>query len=1177
MNYNNIQPETYIPTQDMSNSGDKKTIEVCLLDNGVLFKYENKSFVSPNLILLEGEVYEFTFDDCDVVLKLLDDNEESYVDLYKENFRLEPSSVFPRELKYEIKTTDQKIFFGNIHIRTPNKINGIVSGYGLLNRSEIHGNGFFAKTNELGAFLGHFPNLENIFYENLVSNSGCDYVTGEETNFRLKTPPGCLQINSLTTLAEFYLNKNNYLFGYNDVRIEILRYFGLPTDFDFFTKSVVKSYFTGIIDERTISKYFILTFLIEKFTIDQKEGALFEIICDDMKNNYFDFYHPTRILSKLRVSDEFMQLFNMMSLKILSLRNIGEKKECFFQNMSATLLCFREVLKHNLNYQQLLSTYSSLYILKHNSINIPVHHRRFLLEAVKSTSVASIGKFAKVNIDSNFLLKTQNQTLPVEADIVNKDLGKTLRIGNSLDSYCYKIVDLIFYDDEDIPFLNLEIMDAHDTEFNCCSKQTKSEDIVNVPVQTMPTSQEHDILELNLIEGTGGGLMFSEKITNANYPFESLSSSSYKVYLNENLKPGINNDTTPSYILLRKTDAINLDKKNIKVSYNSNVGLNIVTNVRYGYEEISILSTFMESDGALNLITSHDHGYKTGQMLKIKNSSKNGVIDGEYKIIGTNQRSITIEFYLNSFIGLSNLSGVTAKIESLKFTKLYTNVRELSVNDKVVFPLNIGDGVPYNIDIISSDEYGDYIAVNSFLPHEIKKFSRSHTQTNEDDIIEFEYESSVAYYDVLNVNPQTHLLWITTHPDLKSGGRHSDIVSSIEFYFNPTTTQTDTSTTSVVTSSTINLKTGLNEILTEKLSQQKEIMSVYDLKKKDNLELDKILNPPTNRVTISEISEKNEIQSDPLDFDLITSDWNQDGDINDDEVRILERYLLLQPSNLAEYMFDRGGFPPTEKLPNQITAQYACRELCCHDDFTDNKCIMLDDVYIYDAFQMYVDALGDELPGSVENFIEFYKCLVKQGLLPELKDEVIYMPTDPREYKRCADYSGSGRIDSDDVHIYYAYYLYMARGFPIRESSVSIANEKSLDDKLNITESNSPTLDNKSCVDEITDFYYYYENLVKYGIVPSLVNHINTLPSLQEEEYIKSFIGCIPKECDGVNWQDLLILNEWIRLGKPSSIEEFNKRKNPKIPCACALPIEEYENIGVGDYYLNEYSGIENL
>lgn len=58
--------------------------------------------------------------------------------------------------------------------------------------------------------------------------------------------------------------------------------------------------------------------------------------------------------------------------------------------------------------------------------------------------------------------------------------------------------------------------------------------------------------------------------------------------------------------------------------------------------------------------------------------------------------------------------------------------------------------------------------------------------------------------------------------------------------------------------------------------------------------------------------------------DALTADWDLDGEIDELELRVLERMLLIRPTTLDEYNLNIGDYPPIKVLPNLATMKYSC-------------------------------------------------------------------------------------------------------------------------------------------------------------------------------------------------------------------------------------------------------------
>ena len=55
-----------------------------------------------------------------------------------------------------------------------------------------------------------------------------------------------------------------------------------------------------------------------------------------------------------------------------------------------------------------------------------------------------------------------------------------------------------------------------------------------------------------------------------------------------------------------------------------------------------------------------------------------------------------------------------------------------------------------------------------------------------------------------------------------------------------------------------------------------------------------------------------------------SSDFNEDGEIDEIDLQILDCYIMSRPSDICEYNRDRGECPEATKLPSMLTAKFAC-------------------------------------------------------------------------------------------------------------------------------------------------------------------------------------------------------------------------------------------------------------
>ena len=88
-----------------------------------------------------------------------------------------------------------------------------------------------------------------------------------------------------------------------------------------------------------------------------------------------------------------------------------------------------------------------------------------------------------------------------------------------------------------------------------------------------------------------------------------------------------------------------------------------------------------------------------------------------------------------------------------------------------------------------------------------------------------------------------------------------------------------------------------------------------------------------------------------------TSDYNEDGEIDEIDLQILECYIMSRPSDICEYNRDRGECPEATKLPNMLTAKFACDTSYYYGDVH----LPGDDLIQNEDVEYYMDwLLGDE-------------------------------------------------------------------------------------------------------------------------------------------------------------------------------------------------------------------------
>ena len=120
----------------------------------------------------------------------------------------------------------------------------------------------------------------------------------------------------------------------------------------------------------------------------------------------------------------------------------------------------------------------------------------------------------------------------------------------------------------------------------------------------------------------------------------------------------------------------------------------------------------------------------------------------------------------------------------------------------------------------------------------------------------------------------------------------------------------------------------------------------------------------TGEATISMSSE-----SDSSEFEVTksstsepSSDFNNDGEVDDLDLQILEGYILMQPSTLEEYNANRGNFPLAVNLPNLLTAKFSCDPVYYYGDIDMSGHALVNDADI----EYYIDILNgtEPLPGQ---------------------------------------------------------------------------------------------------------------------------------------------------------------------------------------------------------------------
>ena len=153
------------------------------------------------------------------------------------------------------------------------------------------------------------------------------------------------------------------------------------------------------------------------------------------------------------------------------------------------------------------------------------------------------------------------------------------------------------------------------------------------------------------------------------------------------------------------------------------------------------------------------------------------------------------------------------------------------------------------------------------------------------------------------------------------------------------------------------------------------------------------------------------IEKPETEFNEYSSDWNDDGDVDELDRDILASFILQgKPSSVDEYNMNRQTYPRAKELPNLITANYTCPNgNCCDDDYDEDGKLTSKDALIHYAYTSLIDWKSkpdDILP------IDYYDQVAPVGF----KFKPKHLPT-----VACGDFEEDGKVDSQDSLIYYAW------------------------------------------------------------------------------------------------------------------------------------------------------------
>ena len=1154
----------------------------------------------PNLVMIRGRNYRFNCLNTDTILQLTDKTGRILFEADSENLFKEIifkfGDNFPNEIQYKVKSANHKNQYGKILIRDYNNVTGKVITYGYAKEAVVYDKKYQDHvTDQFGTYQldlnSYITNSNQTYFVNfdLLASGGFDSAVlnpnnesySDMLNFNFYAKAGCLNISCLSSVFYFICSKMINV-NYREMQSKINSYFQFSRNFDPITDDPIYCYLTNKIPFTDFKNYILLTLVIELHGFLNKEendteklNYVFDKLADNiLDDNHVKFtydslpdivYYDKENNDKIRYYNTFENLFFILSERIQMMTDKTTKKVCVLESIYSMIYKFRTAvyMPRLVSSEQFLKDNFELLI---NTVKVPEQKFYLLLVSSNGCSVAPFGKYAKVQITSELLYNVFNQVLPIEPEVTRNLVDKTIYIKYDKDSnydyFCYDVVDFIDFDYE-LYTINEKnkseekifatTIQGFDESHDCCelesaiksSEQEKNKNLEIVVNETVLFEAVLFDIDKNRTE--------TLRITNRNYP-SRVTELEENFYIDDFLDKRKNKMQIPAFICIPNKYATTLKEANgITLKLDGDNRINETTHIRYDFETLKIINSEYEND-VLVIETESSHGFNVGDIIIIENASKDGHINGSFEIIGlTGNTKMILDFDLPIGVESADIKGSYAEIKSLNTTRIYTENTSFQINDFIFFE-EAANSIPYRIINIKQDYIGRYLVVEGNVPRNVKSFVKvesKNTRTFEEvsstyKTLQFSLNKNPQILNLSGIDVDSYKIFIPSVPGELSKHLNSKIISSLvinkkQLQLSDTPTLDDN-----ITDSNVNQTTSSDDLMITNLDS-------YGMSKKIPLYNKEEIAYHYSRSYLKKEYDLNEYTEVSPEAD--TFDWNNDGVVGTDELKILERFLLTAPRTVKEYNTNRGDYPMTSVLPNIVTATYACQENCCHDDFTESEDFTTEDVYIYDAFQTYMDSIGIEESDYVE-FRSYYDSLVKQGIAEELEQEIVYMPTTPTERKFCGDYTNSGNISPEDAHIYYAHQLYAAANSGEQPSTVQ-------------------------------EFATYYDTLVASGIVPSLLTPIEKLPSLADETTITVSEGSLDKNCELITGKDLAIYNEWIRQGKPTDIDVFNENRLEGVPRACFLPADddgynpgEYEDIGLGfseKKIEKVYTGTEHL
>lgn len=286
---------------------------------------------------------------------------------------------------------------------------------------------------------------------------------------------------------------------------------------------------------------------------------------------------------------------------------------------------------------------------------------------------------------------------------------------------------------------------------------------------------EQRLMPIALIEAGTTSVMFNDLITNQSHPIEYVGNDEYRVYINGKVNTGRVRNSSPAYFVIPKKECESLERRGIKLAYNSNTEMSDVNSVSYEYMQLEVATSWSDQPGTLNMVTKQPHGLTDGTLIELFDTS----IAGIYEVDSSTDTIFSIK--LNEEV-LNTYTHDHPQFKTFVGSKVYCRMDNLSVGDYVVFDYASGNGKRFRLNSMSKDSRGVFFHISEVIPSTTKKVIKSHSIDSEEDTIEFGYENHLSYYQVSGMDVGSDSLWLTYEPDVLPKGRAGHVVSYIQFF-----------------------------------------------------------------------------------------------------------------------------------------------------------------------------------------------------------------------------------------------------------------------------------------------------------------------------------------------------------------------------------------------------------